>query len=133
MNKIVSLDRLGHDINCAGCRINHWSRDHSHFSPSGGPTATLNTNRNSCHFRGKKAGVPEGGRVAPGVVISIESVNAIVHGGNVDDIVPSFARNGLVGQIEWLTDNCTIYVLTKKTSEQILVYVCGCEQLLLSI
>ena len=69
--------------------------------------------------------MPEGGRVAPGVVISIEGVNAIVLGDQEHNIVGAFVRDGNVRKKKRLCVNRAIDRLAAEVKDGDVVLTLG--------
>ena len=105
---------LRHHEKFAGSGVNDGRRKNSDFTPLRDGTASLQRNRDRLSTRQEETGLPER-RCAAGV--RVEGIHAVVHGGDIDDVVDAGSGNRDVGKVKGLADDGAVYHLLKQLPE----------------
>jgi len=71
--------------------------------------------------------VPQRIGVAAGGAVGVEGVDAVIHGGHVNDVVDASSGNGHGGEVERLADYLTIDGLVEELAELIAIDILRSE------
>ncbi len=100
---------LGFNIHCAGNRIYNWSRCNADFRRDVSAANVAAKNRRNARSCIQETDLPQRRAIGSHVVVGVKSVNALVFGDYVHDVVDALAGDRHIGHHQWLAINVTIH------------------------
>ncbi len=133
MHDLRVFQRLGDQIERAAHKIDHRCRHNADLDPTGGARVLFQRCRDRGRARRtirKDASSPQRSRVG---IVCIECVHAVVHGGDVYDIVHTLARYAHLRNIQRLARDISVHGFRRELPEVFVSDVCGSEHRFLRV
>src|SRR5271163_1713192 len=117
IHELRILVRLRHHVKSSCHGIDHWSRNDAHLRPLRAPAAALQFDGNRGSTVDQEAGMPQRSRGCPRSGIGVKSIDAVVHGRDVHDVMNPSAWNRDLRKVKRLPNDCAIHWLRVERPE----------------